>query len=645
MKLTASPKLLVGVFVLMFFIILVSSKFLSGVRLDLSENGLYSLSEGTERIVQSIEQPVTLTLFFSDKASSQLPALRTYAQRVQELIEEYVNLSNGKLIFEKVDPEPFSEAEDEAALAGLQGVPFGTRGDVVYFGLRIKNDLGAEEVIPFMQPDREAYLEYELTKLISSLSKTSLPTVGVYSGLDIQGGFDFMTRQSKPAWTILDYIQQGFQIEWIDDNATEINNIDVLLLIAPQNLSEKLKFAIDQFVISGGRTIVFLDPYMETIATQGGVPAVQRSDLSSLLPNWGVKLREDVFVTDFANSMVVGVGQSRNPVRHIGLLSMDPQGAAGEDGVDIIIHGLESLNWSSAGILDQVEGSDVQFSPMIVSSDQAQPRSAELLTQLADPQTLMDEFVPTGERYTLAAKISGKAKTAFPEGIRFTEDLAKNADDSETEASNDEGSEVGADKVTAEPETTEITLAANHQETDSLRLFIVADTDILSDRLWVQVQNFFGQQIVSPWADNGSLLVNAIENFSGHPDLIEIRSQGRFNRPFDKVEAMRLDAEARFLEQQNRLEEELEATESKLLELEQLRGEGDGAMFSDEQAAELEKFQSEKLKIRKQLRDVQHQLDQDIESLGTRLKLINIFLVPSLILLLVLSVAMRKRFA
>jgi len=220
MKLTASPKVLISVFILMFFIILLSSKTLTGVRLDLSENGLYSLSDGTKRILQSIEQPVTLTLYFSDKASSQLPALRTYAQRVEELIEEYVNLSKGKLIFDKVDPEPFSEAEDAAAMAGLQGVPVGARGDVVYFGLQVKNDAGAEEVIPFMQPDREAYLEYELTKLISSLSKTSLPKVGVYSGVDIKGGFDFMTRQSRPAWTILDYIEQGFQVEWIDDNAT-----------------------------------------------------------------------------------------------------------------------------------------------------------------------------------------------------------------------------------------------------------------------------------------------------------------------------------------------------------------------------------------------------------------------------------------
>ncbi len=634
MKLSASPKVLISVFIVMFFAILLSSKLLTGVRLDLSENGLYTLSDGTKRILKAIEQPVTLTLYFSDKASSQLPALRTYAQRVEEVIEEYVNLSNGKLVFNKVDPEPFSEAEDEAAMAGLQGVPVGARGDVIYFGLQVKNDAGGQEVIPFMQPDREAYLEYELTKLISSLTKTSLPKVGVYSGIDIKGGFDFMTRQSRPAWTILDYIQEGFQLEWIDDNATEITDIDVLLLIAPQNLSEQLKFAIDQYVISGGRTLIFLDPYAESMAMQSGIPSVQRSDLAELLPAWGIRLREDMFVTDFANSMVVGVGQSRNPVRHIGLLSINPQGSHSEQAQDIIVHGLESLNWSSAGILDSLDKEGISIAPLILTSDQSQPRDASLLTTLANPQTLMDEFAPTGERYMLAAKVTGKAATNYPEGIRYQEATEP------LEAAEEEG-----EATKSESQPTEIHLPAAHLETDQLRLLVVADTDVLTDRLWVQVQNFFGQQIVSPWADNGSFLVNSLENFSGHPDLIAIRSQGRFNRPFDKVQALRLDAEARFLEQQKRLQDELSATEAKLVELEQLRDEGDGAMFSKEQEAELVNFQTEKLKIRKQLRDVQHQLDRDIESLGTRLKLINIFLVPGLIFFWVLFAAMRKRFA
>lgn len=638
MKLIASPKVLIGVFLLMFLIIIISSKYLVGVRLDLSESGLYTLSTGTKNILKGLDQPVTLNLYFSEKASSQLPALRTYAQRVEELLEEYVGLSDGKITFIKIDPVPFSESQDEAALAGLQGVPIGAQGDEIYFGLVAKNDADAQDVIAFMQPDREAYLEYELTRLISSLSAKKMPTVGIYSGIEINGGYDYMTRQARPVWSIMEYIEQGFDVEWIEEDVTEIGEVDVLLLIAPQNLSESLLFAIDQFVLGGGRTLIFIDPHAEAIGSQGQMPSVQRADLARLLPGWGLAMRDDVIVTDFANSMVVGVGESRNPVRHIGLLSMTPEAL---DSDDIVLHGLESLNLSSAGILDKIEGATTALTPLILSSDQSQPQNTSLLLSLDDPQDLLNEFTPTGERYTLVARVSGPAKTAFPEGIQVevpqTDD---GVDDLDNEAS-DESDDTQAE-VKAKPPVME-TLSPKVLTSDNIRLLVVADTDVLSDRLWVQVQSFFGQQVVSPWADNGSFLVNGLENFSGHPDLIEIRSQGRFKRPFTKVETLRLRAEERFLEQQELLEEELKAAEAKMLDLERLRGEGDGALFSAEQELELKNFQTEKLKIRKQLRDVQHQLDQDIDALGTSLKLINIFLIPLCIFLLVLLVAMRRR--
>ncbi|MFT7186313.1 MAG: ABC-type uncharacterized transport system involved in gliding motility auxiliary subunit [Pseudohongiellaceae bacterium] len=635
MKLITSPKVLIIVFLLMFLTIIISSKYLVGVRLDLSESGLYTLSTGTKNILKDLDQPVTLSLYFSENASSQLPALRTYARRVEELLEEYVGLSDGKITFVKIDPEPFSESQDEAALAGLQAVPIGAQGDEIYFGLVAKNEADAQDVIAFMQPDREAYLEYELTRLISSLSTKKMPTVGIYSGIEINGGYDYKTRQPRPAWTIMGYIEEGFDVEWIEEDATEITGINVLLLIAPQNLSESLLFAIDQFVLDGGRTLIFLDPHAETISSQGQMPSVQRADLARLLPGWGIEMRDDVIVTDFTNSMVVGVGESRNPVRHIGLLSMTPAASITND---IVLHGLESLNLSSVGILDKIEGGTTEITPLIMSSDQSKPQNSSLLLTLDDPQELLNEFMPTGERYTLAARISGPAKTAFPEGVQI--------EVPQTDAENEspEGTGENLAEVDAKPPVMK-TLSPKVMTSDNIRLMVVADTDILSDRLWVQVQNFFGQQVVSPWADNGSFLVNGLENFSGHPDLIEIRSQGRFKRPFTKVETLRLRAEERFLEQQELLEEELKAAETKMVDLERLRGEGDGALFSAEQEIELKKFQTEKLIIRKQLRDVQHQLDQDIDALGTALKLINIFLIPLCICLLVLLVAMRRRLA
>jgi gliding motility-associatede transport system auxiliary component len=627
-----SPKFLIVVFVAMFIAIAASSQWLSGFRFDLTENGLYTLSDGTHNILGELEQPVTIDFYFSEKATTQLPALRTYAKRVEELLQEYSNIAGDNLTVNHIDPVPFSEAEDRAALAGLQGVPGGANGDEVYFGLVAKNAIGAEEVIPFIQPDKEAFLEYDLTRLISTLSRSSRPKVGIFSGIEINGGFDYMTRQARPEWAVLQYIQGSFDVEWIEATASSIEGIDVLLLLAPQNLSDELLFAIDQFVLSGGRTLVFLDPYSEALSGVSGMPSVQRSDLQALLPNWGLTLREGVFVKDYENSMVVGVGAERNPVRHLGLLGLSPTSMSSED---IVLFGLESVNMSTVGILDVIEGSTTTVTPLIQSSDQSQAHAVEALLDLQDPQTLMKDFAPTGDRYTLAARVTGSAKTAFPEGVEIDVLVENNVESEAEEATEGE----------QEPEYRSETLTPVVKESDSIQLMVVSDSDILSDRLWVQVQNFFGQQIVTPWADNASLLMNSLETMSGDPDLVEIRSQGRFNRPFTRVDMLRRDAEESFYAEQEVLQSELSSLEEKLVELEQLRGEGEGAVFSPEQELELVKFQEEKLKVRKRLREVQHQLDKDIESLGTQLKLINILLIPGLICLFVLMAGARRRFS
>jgi ABC-type uncharacterized transport system involved in gliding motility auxiliary subunit len=616
---------LIAAFAALFAVIVLSSTFITGARIDLSENGLYTLSDGTESILGKLERPVSIEYYFSDKATSQLPALRTYAKRVEELLNEYQAKSNGMITVSKIDPEPFSEAEDAAALAGLQSVPGGARGDEIYFGLVAKNEAGNEEVIPFIQPDKEAFLEYDLTRLISTLSRTSLPKIGIYAGVDMQGGMDYMTRRQTPEWAVLQYINDNFDLEWIEDDAERIEDVDVLLLVAPQNISEPLEFAIDQYALSGGKVILFVDPFIETMASMGGMPSAQSSSLERLLTAWGVQFDESQFIADFDNSMVVSLGQGGQPVRHLGLLSLRPE-AFEQD--DVVLFGLESMNFSSSGALRALDGATTQFSPIIRSSAQSALKPAELLATMRDPSILLSGFVPTEEAYTLAARVSGAAKTAFPEGIELSEEVP---------------SEEGAETEEVEPEMVTRSLKPSVTESEQINVLVVADSDVLSDRLWVQVQNFFGQQIITPWADNGTFLLNSVENLSGQAELISIRSQGRYSRPFERVDALRRDAEERFLAQQELLEEQLTATEDKLVQLEQARDASDAAMLSEEQEAELIKFQAEKLKIRKQLRDVQHQLDQDIDSLGTRLKMINILLIPSLICILAVVMGLRQR--
>ncbi len=608
---------------------LLSARLFNGVRLDLTEGQLYTLTGETQKILSELDSPVTFKLYFSEKATVELPGLRTYAHRIKELLEEYKTLSGGKLKVTFVDPIPFSEEEDEASSAGLQGVPVGLRGDEIFFGLVGTNDSGAEEIISFFQPDKEQFVEYELTKLIYNLSNPRLPVVGIISGVNINGGFDYMTRQRQPAWVVMQQMEDLFDVRPLADDVDEIDpEVDILLLVHPKNLSQQMLFAIDQFVMKGGRTLVFVDPFAE--ADQPPAPmaasASRRSDLTPLFAEWGIALQDAHIVGDFANSLVVNMGDGRNPVRHIALLGLD---TAAFNDEDVVMAGLESINLSSVGILDLLEGATTTVVPLIQSSAESQPLVAGRLNELQNPEALMESFAPTGQQYTLAARITGSAKSAFPEGVEVEEQ------------------EVVAeepDVADAEPVMVKRLLVPEVLENSNINVIVVADTDILSDRLWVQVQQFFGQRVVSPWADNAGFLVNSLEHLAGNEDLINIRSRGRFSRPFTKVEALRRNAEEQFLAQQQVLQEQLQETEAKLLEMEQMRGDADSAILSEEQALELARFQDEKVKIRKELRDVQHQLDRDIESLGTELKMINIFLVPLLLtLFLVLMRVVRKR--
>ncbi|MCP5206182.1 MAG: Gldg family protein [Hahellaceae bacterium] len=639
---------LLVVFVVAVVVIVATSGLLSNARFDLTENKLYTLSDGTKNILANLDQPIELTLYFSNKGTTELPALRTYANRVTELLEEYASLSHGKVKLTVVDPQAFSEDEDLAVAAGLQGVPVGPRRDQVFFGLvgrsgtasanptatadtdidepgRAPVDGIKEEVIPFFQLDKESFLEYELTKLVYNLSQPKSAVVGVLSGLDLNGGFDYMSRQRTPAWTVVQQMEDLFELRWLADDIEQIDaDISLLLVVHPKNMPLQTKLAIDQFVLKGGNTIVFVDPVAESEQSGMGMPAGvdKSSDLPELFAAWGIEYSAAEIVGDYANSMVVSMGRGSNPVRHIGLLGLD---AASMNKEDVVVAGLENINLASTGYLKHQDGAKTTFVSLLASSTESMPVKAEAYGVMQSPDELLSDFAATGESYTLAARVMGPANTAFPKGVEIEEAVEKS-----------EGEDGAANDEPAEPVKKTRTILPQINSSDAINVIVVADTDMLTDRLWVQVQEFFGQRIAQPWADNAGFVVNMLDNFSGNADLISIRSRGRFSRPFDRVEQLRRQAEEKFQEQQDILEQRLADAERKLAELEQSRNADDKRLLTPEQEAELASFQNEKLVIRKELREVQHQLDQDIEALGRNLKLINIFLVPLLLTVLVL---------
>lgn len=585
-------------------VLAISGGLFKGVRVDLTEQSVYSLSQGTENILENLEQSVSLTLYYSDKASEDLTALRAYAKRVIELLEEYVILSGGKLSLEIIDPEPFSEAEDKAAEFGLQAVPIGT-GDDVYFGMTAQNEKGDDAIITFFQPDKEAFLEYEITELIYRLSKPSRAIVGLASTLDLRGGFDMQRGGQTPPWIIYEQLDQIYDLRWVDETLETIeSDIELLILVQPKALDDVALYQLEQFVLGGGKLLVFLDPKAEASNSDpmmGGGEGLDNA-LSPLFDAWGLAFSPDQVVADGTYGLTVSMGQGRPPMRHAGLLGIQQDGLNPNE---IALADLEVINLASAGVLQPTEGATTEFDALIWSSTDAQLVDVNAYNLIQDPSELIRNLEPSGESYTLAARISGPAKAALekPEGV-----------------------EAKGESIT---------------EAENINVMVIADTDVLTDRLWVQVQNFFGQRIAQPWADNGAFANNLVEQYLGSSDLISIRSRGRFSRPFEVVQDLQQDAEAKYLENEKALQQELEQTEAKLAELEQQRDK-DSLTLSPEQEATLFAFQKEKLEIRKALRDVRHELDKDIEGLGSMLKVLNIAIAPLLLTLLMVVVAYRR---
>jgi ABC-type uncharacterized transport system involved in gliding motility auxiliary subunit len=594
-----------------------------GARVDLTDAELYTVSDGTRNILASIDEPINLYFYFSEQASAPLPSIKTYGARVREILEEFSERAAGKINLQVIDPLPFTEAEDEAAGYGLQGVPAGPGGDSIFFGLAGTNAVDGQEVIAFFDPSKESFLEYDLAKLVHNLANPKKPVIGLMSSLPISRGFDPATRQMREPWVITDQMEQLFDVRTLQTTATEIDpEVDVLMLVHPKELSEDTLYAIDQFVLGGGNALVFVDPHAEldlppdsASNPQAAMFAPRASDLSRLFQAWGVAYDPTKVVLDARHGLQVSPGPGQQPVRHIGILAMTGESMNGDD---VVLARLNSINLSETGFIAQAAGAETQFLPLLSSSDLSQPVAVDRIKFLPDPSTLLDGFVPTGERYVLAARVQGMVNSAFADG---PPGLPAGATDS------DESAPLNHLAVSANP----------------VSLVVVADTDLLADRLWVRTQQFFGQRMLSPFANNGDFVVNALDNLTGSSDLISIRGRATSRRPFTRVEALQRAAEERFRATEQQLERELQETERKLTELQQGKVEGNAMILNAEQQQELQRFQQQRVDIRKQLRQVQRDLRQDIESLGTWMKFINIWMMPILLIMVSILVWQVRR--
>jgi ABC-type uncharacterized transport system involved in gliding motility auxiliary subunit len=606
----ATGLLLVGL--LFIGVMLLANLLLRGARLDLTADKLYTISDGTERLVRNLKEPVNLYLFFSAESAAEIQPLRNHGVRVRELLEELVSRSDGKLTLKVIDPQPYTEEEDRATELGVSSTPIGALGQRLYLGLAGTNSTDGKESIPFLDPQAEEQLEYDVAKLIYNLSSSKKPVVGWLSSLPMQGDMDMQTGRPRPAWMVFQQVEQLYTVRSLEPSLTSIDtDIDVLVLVHPKNLAPAALYAIDQYALRGGRVLAFLDPDAQSDPGAGDpsnpmaqFAADKSSSLDPLLGAWGLEFKRDQVVADLERGLVVSMRAGAPPAQHIAVLGLDNTGMS----KDVITTQLKSINLITAGSLKPVAGSTLQHETLLRTSTQAGLLPVQRVNMQSDPATLRDGFKPSGE-LALAVRVSGNAKSAYPEGPPAGVSAAADAL-----------------KESAKP----------------LNAVVIADTDLLLDYTWLQQQNFFGQVVLQPMADNGALVWNAVDNLGGSADLISIRGRAAYRRPFERVEQIRREAQAQSRVKEQQLQEQLRQTEDELNKLQTSQPGAD--VLSNEAAAAIERFQQEKLRIRKELRAIEANVDADIKSLGYLVKSVNLLLMPAIITGLGLLVALwRKR--
>ena len=609
--------------ILFFAVNIFSNTAFKSMQLDLTDDKLFTLSEGTKRVLASLDEPVDIRLYFSRALGERSPDNARYHTRVRELLLQYAEIADGKIRLTFENPEPFSSSEDRAVAFGLEGIPVNEAGDQGFFGLAATNSTDDQVIIPFFATERETFLEYDLTKMVQRLVNPTQKTVGLLSTIPVAGGYvpEFGTTQR---WPVVERIMEFFLIMPLPTEVREIpEEVDILMLVHPVGLNPHTMYAIDQYMMRGGKALAFVDPVAEAEAAstrkQGFRP--RGSDFNKILERWGVRMVPGKVAADLDAARRVNVRQGAQikVADYIAWLSLtEPNFDTG----DVVTSDMSLLNVASAGVLEPAKDSAVALTPLVMSGQRAQKIDALKIRNGADVMALFREFKPEEQGLILAARVTGKGTSAFPDGPP-------------------------PDKAAPGPRA-----AAAQQKTDHLKdgkdpltAIVVADVDMLHQRFWLEVNESMGQRVMVPNANNGDFVVNALDYLSGSDALIGLRARGKSTRPFTLVQEIRKDAEQRFSDKEAQLQEKLVGAQNRLNELMSREADQSDTILQNNQKRALEESRTEIVGIRTELRDVQHELRKDIERLESWMKFFNIAAVPLLlgVATLVFTVVGRMR--
>jgi ABC-type uncharacterized transport system involved in gliding motility auxiliary subunit len=686
---------------------LVSSTALRSAKFDLTKERLFTISEGTRKALRAIDEPIDVRVYFSKKLGELAPNYAKSFERVKTMLDRYSDIARGKLRVTYLDPEPFSDAEERAVASGLKGVRLNQEGEMGYFGIYGTNSTDTEANLPFLAVERERFLEYDVTKLIVTLASPIKTTVGLISGINLEGnpGNPMFGRPPQPGPLMVDHIKEFFNIKAIPKDAKEIpSDIGVLMVVQPEGISAETAYAIDQFALKGGKVLAFVDPVAET-TRQGnqmfmmmqGPPDL--TEFRKLLNAWGVSFDTSKVAGDKSRARRVqyGSGQVASYVLWLELLpdNLDQR--------DVVASNIQKLNFASVGVLAKAKDATTEFAPLVSTTTAGMQIPAESASIMPDPKALLRDYKAGGTALALAARVSGDAKSAFPDGApkpppakeSKDKDADKAADkaidkaaDKKAEKTADKAADKKAEKTAdkaadkkrqsptktadkaekkadtapdakspdkkaapAEKETEAVEKKTEpeapkappkpHIASGKVNVIVVADTDFLQDQFWLDIREMLGQQLAVPHAHNGAFVLAALENLTGSDALISLRARGVTDRPFDLVKALRAEAETRFLASEQALTEKLKEVRGKIAKLQK---EGSGELvLTEKDQKEIEKFRAELIETQRELRMVKRELRRDIDRLDGILKFFNIAAVPLLIGLVSVGLAYRRR--
>ncbi len=639
------------VLVIMFSAMSICQNLGKPIKVDVTEQDLYTLSDGTKAILSKLNQPVRVKLYYAKtaalKGSDQIQFFNNYYQFVKSLLEEYVSSSKGMIDLQIIDPRPFSEEEVQALRYGLQRFPI-TDEESFFFGLVVQTQFGVEKTIPLFSPDRQNFVEYDISYLIDTAITRQKTKIGVLSSLPVMGSnvsgymaqmMQMQGQRPEPAWIVIEHLRKQYEVNSIAADVDEIKDVDILLVIHPKDLPEKTLFAIDQFVLKGGRAVICVDPHCfaekpDQMAMQKGVPPSQSSDLNLLLGNWGVEMPQRTFAGDRNLALKASIMANQRPENIIGFLGLT-SGCFNPDSV--ITADLNQIRMLFPGVLNEVDNSgekedDVKIDrrPLLVTTDKGNSWSTSSPYELMmpNPSQLMSKFVEGTKPVTMGYLLTGKFKSSFPDGIEIEEEI---------EASEEEAKSVSEDS-SKENETVKKKVTGVTEATENCTVAVFADVDFISDMVAYQ-RTFIGSMAIG---DNGTLMLNTIDELRGSSDLISIRSRGNIRRPFVVVDSIEKQAERETSNEEARINAEIVGFQNELNTIVSNAKEGDEEIIGNSILQKKKDLEIKLHEAQRKLRNVKMKRRERIESLGNKLRNFNMLMTPAIILIIAIVLGIRR---